>query len=105
MLEEDTEETAQESALILEDSRVRHFHDPERRAGKAIAQSLGGQGGIAWDIYLFFAKGSEWVDDPPRPIEWMHQCSGTWADPARFRFGDDLIEGLRRAMKDAYTDK
>ena len=100
MLQGDMELRAQESARIIDDPRVRHFHDPEKRSGKAIAQSLGGKGKVAWDIYLFYAKGSEWVEDPPRPTDWMHQCSSNgWADPAHFHFGDDLVEELHKTMK------
>ena len=99
MLPADGETASQESARIIEDPRVRHFHDPERRAGKAIAQRLGGPDEVAWDIYLFYAKGSEWVEDPPAPIEWMHQLSASWADPARLHVGDDLVETLHKTMK------
>jgi len=98
MLQGNGEATAQESARIIEDPRVRHFHDPERRAGRALAASLGGQGKVAWDIYLFYAKGGEWIEDPPRPTDWMHQLSASWADPARLRAGDDLVEELRETM-------
>ncbi|MDQ5852244.1 MAG: hypothetical protein M3380_09265, partial [Chloroflexota bacterium] len=41
MLTGDTEAAAAESAQIVDDARVRHFYDPEQRAGKAVAQSLG----------------------------------------------------------------
>jgi hypothetical protein len=99
MVEGDSEAMAHQSARIMEDPRVRHFHDPERRAGKAIAQSLGGRGKIAWDIYLFFSKSSEWMKDPPAPIEWMHQLSADWADPTRLRVRDYLLEELRKTMK------
>jgi hypothetical protein len=99
MVEGDSQATAQESARIIEDPRVRHFHDPERRAGKAIARGLGGEGKVAWDIYLFFGKGDEWGEDPPRPIEWMHQLSAYWADPKRLRVADGLIEALHETMQ------
>ena len=98
MLEGDTEVTARESAGIVEDPRFRHFHDPEKRSGTAIAESMGGQGRVAWDIYLFFAKVSEWQEDPPTPTDWMHQLSASWADPARFHFGDGLLQELHTVM-------
>jgi hypothetical protein len=79
---------------------VRHFHDPDKRVGKAIAQGLGAQGKVAWDVYLFYPKDVEWNDNPPPPIIWAHQLGVTsWADPARFRWGDNLIEELSKAMK------
>ena len=95
----DSEDTARVSAKIVEDPRVCHFHDPEKRAGKAIAESLGGQDKVAWDMYLFYTKGSEWDDGPPMPADWVHQLQGTnWADPARCHCGSDLVEELHKAM-------
>jgi hypothetical protein len=104
MLEADSEETARESAPIVIDPRFRHFHDPERRLGRVIAQRLGGEGRVAWDIYLFFAEGAEWLEDPPTPTDWIHQLSASWADPARLRFGDGLVRALR-AITGELTDK
>lgn len=99
MLPLDSKETARVSARIIEDPRVRHFYDPERRAGKAIAGSLGGQGKTAWDMYLFYTKDSEWGNCPPTPVDWVHQLQGdSWADLARYHSGEDLIEELYRAM-------
>ena len=102
MLDGDTEMAARRSAGgIVHDPRVRHFYDPERRAGKAITRSLGGEEGkAAWDIYLFYEKGCEWIDGPPAPVDWMHQLtSSSWADPARYRQGDDLVKALHETMK------
>ena len=99
MLSDDARATAGPSARIIDDPRVRHFHDPEKRAGKAIAEGLGSEGAVAWDTYLFYASGSEWTDGPPAPIDWMHQVPGSWADPARFHTGDDLLQELHKAMK------
>jgi hypothetical protein len=95
MLENDSPAAAEKSAQIIVDPRVRHFHDPERRAGRAIAQALGGQDDIAWDIYLFYPKGSEWLDRPPMPITWMHQLMpSNWADAAHQHCGGDLAAQL-----------
>ena len=96
----DTEVTARESASMFNDPRVRHFYDPEKRLGKAIARSLNWEVGVAWDIYLFYAKGSEWVEDPPPPTDWMHQLSDNWTDRAHFRFGDALVEELHKTMRE-----
>ncbi len=99
MLPDDAAEAAGPSARIIADPRVRHFHDPEKRAGKAIAESLGSEDGLAWDIYLFYASGGQWSDGPPAPIDWMHQLPSSWADPARFHTGDELPVELGKAMK------
>ena len=89
---------AKASARILHDPRVFQFHDPKKRVGKSIAQSLGGQEAVAWDIYLFYASGSEWQGNVPSPIHWAHQLSPSgWAD--HFHHGDDLIAELHRIMQ------
>jgi len=101
MLAPDSADAATLSAKIIQDPRVRHFHDPERRAGKAIAESLGGQDKVAWDMYLFYTSGSPWSDMPPTPTDWVHQLPGmTWADPARCHCGNDLVRELRRVMSE-----
>ena len=99
MLPDDTREAPARSARIIDDPRVRHFHDPEKRAGKAVAESLGRESAVAWDIYLFYASGSEWINSLPTPTDWMHQLPGSWADPARLHTGDDLLQELHKAMK------
>ena len=59
MLPADNSDTAKQSALIVDDDRARHFYDPKRRVGLAVALSLGEPDMIAWDIYLFYAAGQD----------------------------------------------
>ena len=48
ILEHDSEVVARRAMEgFRPDSRVRHFYDPERRVGRAIAQSLGAEAGQA----------------------------------------------------------
>ena len=96
MLPDDTKATANRSARIIDDPRVRHFHDPEQRSGAAIAQSIGREGEVAWDIYLFHEKDSAWTEGPPAPIDFMHQLN--W-EPTHFHTGDDLVLALHEAMQ------
>ena len=98
MLAGDSEITAEKSAGTFSDSQVRQFYDPDQHCGKAIANSVGWQGKIAWDIYLFYTPGSEWIKSPPAPVDWIHQLKETWADRDRLRTGRDLVEGLETAM-------
>ncbi|HSR32002.1 MAG TPA: hypothetical protein VLY63_15670 [Anaerolineae bacterium] len=98
MLDSDSAEAAREAARIFDNVWVRQFHDPERRAGKAIAASLGSQGKIAWDIYLFYMSGSEWSARPPVPVEWAHQLSADWADQTRFHWEGHLATKLHEIM-------
>jgi hypothetical protein len=96
MLPEDTKAHAERSARLIDDPLVRHFHDPTKRSGEAIAASLGWKDQVAWDIYLFYEAGSRWIDGPPAPADFMHQLP--W-DPVHFRTGDDLVRELHQAMK------
>lgn len=97
MLPGDDVRTAEGASKILDDPRVTQFHDPQRRAGRAIASSLGWVDDVAWDVYLFYPERAEWRALPPSPLEWVHQLGG-WekADPDRFRTGRNLEEELRR---------
>lgn len=84
------------------DVRVHHFYDPEQRAGKAIAERLGAEAGkVAWDVYLFYEKEGEWIDEPPMPSAWMHQLVGSrWADAAHHHKGADLAAQLWKTMQE-----
>ncbi len=90
----DTFEASSMAAGALTDSRVRHFFDPEKQAGKAIARSLRWDGQTARDIYLFYAPGQKWEDLPPPPVEYAHQLTNAWADRDRLKIAGDLAEYL-----------
>lgn len=81
-------------AESIDDRRVRHFHDPKRRVGKLLGQSLGKPDLIAWDIYLFYSAGTTWDQMPPQPTEWAHQLSDREVD--HYHFGNDLEQELRK---------
>ncbi len=99
MLPEDRQADVETLAGEMTDPRTRWFHDPKRRAGRAIATSLGATGKVAWDVYLFFDAQAEWKNQPPTPPLWVHQLSDSWADPTRHRFGDQLEPELGRLLK------
>ena len=101
MLAGDSEAAARQSAQIVRDPRVGHFHDPQRRAGDAIAEGLLMPGaGPAWDIYLFYKPGDRWSTNPPMPCEWWHQLGGgKRADPSHFRWGEQLVEAFFETMQ------
>lgn len=98
MLPGDSDVTAKDSAKIISHESVRHFYDPDRLSGKAIAESVGWRGKVAWDIYLFYAPGAEWIEGPPIPAAWMHQLSESWADRDHFRTGDYLVRELHSTV-------
>jgi len=99
MLPLDSAVTARRMALTIRDPRMQHFDDPHRRAGAAVAASLGASGKMAWDIYLFYGAGSGWQDGPPPPAMWAHQLKdSTWADLSHYHRGQDLVRQLEMAM-------
>jgi len=99
MLPEDREADVGALTGGMTDARIRWFHDPNRRAGRAIATSLGATGKVAWDVYLFFDTHAQWKNQPPAPHQWVHQLGDSWADPTRLRFGEQLEPELGRLLK------
>jgi hypothetical protein len=99
MLLEDRGADVEILAREMTDPRIQWFHDPTRRAGQAIAPSLGGIDKVAWDVYLFFDAHAEWKDKPPTPHQWVHQLNDPWADPTRRRFENQLEPELARLLK------
>jgi hypothetical protein len=87
------------SLTFLNDLRISHFYDTNKTIGKTIAESVGWAGNIAWDIYLFYAPGAEWIDAPPRPDYWMHQLSDAWAKNEHYRTGTDLQNELFASLQ------
>ena len=98
MLEEDTLAAAVAPLKALNDDRIRHFYDSHKAVGKTIAASVGWQGHVAWDIYLFYGPKVKWSDTPPTPDSWMHQLSAGWAKNDRYHTGDDLKKELSASM-------
>lgn len=96
MLWSDVGPAADFAASGIRDARVRHFHDPQRRVGEAIAHSLGWPM-TAWDVYLLYDKGLIWETSPPPAADWMHQIGGV--APAHYRRGDVLGRDLRGAIE------
>ena len=104
MLEGDNETTAGNSTKTFQDERVTQFHDPSRLAGRAIAESLGANDAIAWDMYLFYDRESKWEKKPPAPLDWAHQLSDPWANQDHFAWGDNLPLRLREIARRLFED-
>ena len=65
---------ARAGARRLPDARIRHYRDDTALLAERFAPVLGLPEGIpAWDVFLLFAPGSRWDEDPPAPAFWMHQ--------------------------------
>ncbi len=102
MLPTDNADAALKSSALFgdpPDPRLKQFHDPNKRSGRAFARDLLYKGGgPAWDIYLYYDKDAVWTDKPPKPVVWYHQLGGDRrADPALFRPGTKLSAALRDA--------
>lgn len=95
----DSADAASRAAVIFDDNRVAQFYDPRQLAGQAFAEGLL-KSPPAWDIYLFYARGSKWTDFvPPSPSQWMHQLGSDVADQVHKRSGVALSAGLYQAME------
>ena len=75
----DAERAVPNATKRLSDRRVAHFWDGQGalvEAYKTILPTKNAETGEyikAWDVYLLFAPGIEWKDQPPKPSVWMHQ--------------------------------
>lgn len=68
MLDGDELSNAQTASDAFRDHPIPQFWDGDQKYGHEIARSLGADGWIAWDIYLFYPPGVEWTDQGmPRP--------------------------------------
>lgn len=102
MLAEDNDAAARASAGQYDGPRIDHFYDPEKHAGRAIARLLGGEGKVAWDLYLVSPPHARWEHTPPLPSEWADQLrESAWAERARYHAGSDLAAELHRMITDA----
>ena len=75
VLESDSAEAGRKAEPLLPDPRVIHYWDSDNSIGKLYGRQLTLPRGrqLAWDIYLVFAPGVRWDDEPPVPTAWMHQ--------------------------------
>jgi len=99
VLPEDSKEAAQDAAGQLNSPFVTHFYDPHKLSGKAIAESIGWDDTLAWDIYLFYKAGVAWGQRAPVPVAYLHQLSKNRTDPEHFYKGEDLVKKLSEAAE------
>jgi hypothetical protein len=69
---QDTQDSAVQAAALLSDSRIRHFWSPEPFASIAFQAPVGGKRTTAWDVFLVFGKGTQWIDAAPAIDVFMH---------------------------------
>ena len=102
-MEDDNEESAQAQIEKFSDDRIDHSWDKNRLLSQAFLPILNLKG-QAWDVYLLYAPGVTWTDEPPRPTFWMHQlpveagADGKFLlNPGRFFFELKCLLGKKDA--------
>jgi hypothetical protein len=102
MMESDSHKAARKAVSKFKDERVKQFFDPRQLAGKAFAGSLGHNGKVAWDMYLFYPAKSMWKELPPQPEAYMHQLRDGWADQSCLFEKDRLRVKLTETMESLF---
>jgi hypothetical protein len=88
----------EETRSLVSDERAAHFWDAESRLPKLFAGVLGlPEGYPAWDVYLMYAPGPTWGEEPPTPLYWQHQLPGVRAP----RLDGEAFAGYLRLTVDA----
>jgi hypothetical protein len=98
ILPSDDEAAVTRAATLFDDPRVTQFHDPQRRAGEALAAGLL-DAPPAWDVYLAYGPDAAWGAAPPAPADWLHQLGRERTAADRFRSGHDLAVGLHELAR------
>ncbi len=95
----DSRTTAEQIAATIVDPRAAHWHDLHKAAGKAMAESLGGSGEVAWDTYSLYAPAQRWTQSVPYPVDWAHQLTrNAFANSSHYRSGNALTGKLHEWM-------
>jgi hypothetical protein len=77
MLDGDELPAAEKAADAFRDHAIPQFWDGDTKYGNEVARSLGADGWVAWDIYLFYPPGAEWTDKGmPKPEAALAQAGG-----------------------------
>ncbi len=106
ILPDDDQAAAATAAERFVEPRVSHYWDPERALGAALGETLalppreqGSSHGVAWDVYLLYARGARWGE---APAFWMHQLDGVPValaprlEASALRIRMDTLGGPRR---------
>ncbi len=77
MLARDELPEAEKASEAFRDHPIPEFWDGDKKYGNEVARSLGADGWVAWDIYLFYPPGVEWTDKGmPKPEAALAQAGG-----------------------------
>jgi hypothetical protein len=87
-----TDERSKWPKDVLTDSRVVHFWDEGRVAGRWYEQNVTRRGEpVEWDAYFLYGPEAAWGEEPPK-----HVSSGRPIIFSRDRFRDDLSKLMKR---------
>ena len=75
VLREDDRMNADNATQLIQHDRAQHFWDDDKSLGLSFGKivTLPRERTLAWDVYFLFDQEAEWKNQPPAPIEWMHQ--------------------------------
>lgn len=73
ILASDATFTVGRATKLLSNDGVAHYWDSAGTLAEAFADVLGLGDAPAWDVYLLYDQGAEWLDKPPKPIFWQEQ--------------------------------
>ncbi len=59
-----TDSRSEWSRLVLDDPRVRHLWDQEHAVADALAERIGHDAPVAYDIFAVYRSGARWNDAP-----------------------------------------
>jgi hypothetical protein len=76
----DNKGRAQTRMEELTDQRVTYYWDAERLTGGEWEKTLQIDQ-TAWDVYMLYARGTNWQGSTPKPVFWMHQLEGITKAP------------------------
>lgn len=98
ILQLDSEQTGRRATRFFPDPRVRQFWAPSTATGEAFQPAIELTTEPAWDVYLFYGKGTKWRDQPPRPRDFMRQLSGRLPSAKRLD-GESMATKLSSLLK------
>ena len=81
MFNRDNQRLAQRATPYLPDTRVQHFWDVWRFAGRTYSDQLEIPEEHAWDMFVFYGPNLKWEEKAPEPTFWMQNRNLEKGDP------------------------
>jgi len=98
ILRTDDVRAARRSTTLLPDPRVADLWVDSQAVGRLFQTPIHLATEPAWDVYLVYPPGVEWIGDtPPAPVFFMHQLGGRLPDDLRLD-GPKLAAAIREIL-------